>query len=437
MSDVKIECPHCHKFFKLNETLAAPLVEETRRKFQREFEEKEEEFEERRIAFDVEQKATEKSRKAIEREREALAKQQEHMDEQVAERVEEQRAAIAKEEAKKAKLKFDEKLAERDEEKAELEEQIKEKETKLAEARKQEAEFRRKERELDDKLKAADIEVEKRLTEALGPEREKAKRAADDEYHLKLEEEREKNRVLLQQLEEAKRRAEQGSQQLQGEVQELDLEKRLQEFFRRDTFEEVAKGQRGADILHRIMGDAGQHCGAILWESKNTLNWEPKWLDKLKQDQRLVKADLAVIVTKAMPQGIDSFREMDGVWVTTPALAVPLGAALRVGVVESFMARRASEGQQDKMAILYQYLTGPQFRQRVEAIRDAFTVMQADLGAERTAFERMWAKRQKQIDRVMVSTVGMYGDLEGIAGKSMPEIEGLELKMLGNDSAVP
>jgi len=183
------------------------------------------------------------------------------------------------------------------------------------------------------------------------------------------------------------------------------------------------------------MGDTGQHCGAILWESKNTQNWEPKWLDKLKQDQRTAKADLAVIVTKAMPQGIDSFREMDGVWVTTPALAVPLGAALRVGVVESFMARRASEGQHDKMAVLYQYLTGPQFRQRVEAIRDAFTIMQADLAAERSAFERMWAKRQKQIDRVMGSTVGMYGDLQGIAGKTLPEIEGLELKMLGDDSA--
>lgn len=436
MTDITIECPHCHKSFKLNESLAAPLVEETRRKFQRDFEEKEEALDERREAFAAEQKAAEKARKDIERDRAVLAKQEEQIKELVAEQVAEQRTAIESDAAKKAKQKYDEKLAERDEERAELEQRIKEKEDKLAEARKQEAEFRRKERDLDDKLKAADVEVERRLSEAIAPEREKAKKAADDEYRLKLEEEREKGRKLLEQLEEAKRRAEQGSQQLQGEIQELDLEKRLREAFPRDTIEPVPKGQFGGDAVHRVISGQGQICGAILWESKRTKNWSGGWPDKLKQDKRVAKADIAVIVTHAMPSGLETFGEVEGVWVTTPALAVALAAALRLALTEASLARRATEGQQDKMAILYQYLTGPQFRQRVEAIKEAFTAMQADLITERTVYERHWAKRQKQIDRVMASTVGMWGELQAIAGASLQQIEGLEMKALGASETI-
>lgn len=435
MTDVNIKCPHCHMSFRLNETLAAPLIKETRQKLEREFWEKNEALElERKVFADV-QKTTEKSRKEIEREKEALAKEREGIAEEIAEQLTEQRAMIEREAAKKARQKYDEKLAERDEEKAELEELIKDKDEKLAEARKQEAEFRRKERYLDDKLKAADVEVERRLAEAIAPEREKAKKAADDEYRLKLEEEREKSRKLLEQLEEAKRRAEQGSQQLQGEIQEVDLERRLREAFPRDTIESIPKGQHGGDAIHRVLSPQGQACGTILWESKRTKNWAGGWPDKLKQDQRVARADLAVIVTQAMPDGVDSFGEVEGVWVTTPALAMALATALRLALNEASTARRANEGQQDKMAILYQYLTGPQFRQRVEAIKEAFTTMQEDLDAEKRVISKQWAKRQKQIERVMVSTVGMYGDLQAIAGTSLQQIEGLELKALGSSEA--
>lgn len=180
-----------------------------------------------------------------------------------------------------------------------------------------------------------------------------------------------------------------------------------------------------------MLGSLGDVCGTILWESKRTKNWASGWPDKLKQDQRAAKADLAVIVTQAMPPGVESFGEVEGVWVTTPALAIPLAAALRLALTEAALARRATEGQQDKMAILYQYLTGPHFRQRVEAIKDAFTTMQEDLDAERRVITKQWEKRAKQIERVMVSTVGMYGDLQAIAGKTLLEIEGLELKALG------
>jgi hypothetical protein len=430
MSDVKIECPHCHKSFKLNETLAAPLVEETRRKFQQEFEEKEETLEERRQAFAEEQKAAEKARKDVEKERASLAKQKEQLDEQVAEQVEEQRVTIEREAAKKAKQKYDEKLAERDEEKAELQEQIKEKETKLAEARKAEVEFRKKQRELDDKMKAAEVEVEKRVNDALAPEREKAKKDAEEQQRLKMAE---KDKIIEDQklkLAEAQQRLEQGSQQLQGEVQELDIERRLREAFPRDTIEPVPKGLHGGDALHRVLAMQGHCCGTILWESKRTRNWQGAWCDKLKQDQRAAKADLAIIVTQTMPQGLDSFAEMEGVWVTTPVLAMSLGAALRLCIVECSSARRAADGQNDKMAILYQYLTGPEFRRRIEALKDAFVTMQDDLSSERRVITKQWEKRQKQIDRVMVSTVGMYGDLQAIAGTTLQEIEGLELRAL-------
>ena len=431
MTDVKIECPHCHKSFKLNETLAAPLVEETRRKLEREFEEKEETLESKRKAFADEQKAAENSRKEIERDKAALAKEREKLDEQVAEQVGEQLAGIEREAAKKAKQKYDEKLAERDTEREELEEAMKAKDKKLAEAQESQKDAIRKQRELDEKIREADLIAEKKAAELVAPQLEKAKKDADDAARLKILDKDKTINDLQAKLQDALRKAEQGSEQKQGEVQELDLERRLREAFTRDTIEPVPKGQFGGDAIHRVLGSLGDVCGTILWESKRTKNWAGGWPDKLKQDRRAAKADLAVIVTQAMPPGVESFGEVEGVWVTTPALAIPLATALRLALTEAALARRATEGQQDKMAILYQYLTGPHFRQRVEAIKDAFTTMQEDLDAERRVITKQWEKRAKQIERVMVSTVGMYGDLQAIAGKTLLEIEGLELKALG------
>ncbi len=387
IGDAKIECPHCKSSFRLNETLTAPLVEETRRRYELELEEKEAELQAR---WD----------------------------------------ATAKAEAFKAKQKLDAAVAERDERLNELTEMLKTNDEKLAEARKAELDFRKKQRALDDKLKDAELELEKRLAAAIEPERVKAKREAEEQQRLRLAEKEKTIADLQAKLHEAIRKAEQGSQQMQGEVQELDLERRLREAFVRDTVEPVAKGQYGGDAVQRVLSAQGDVCGSILWESKRTKNWSPPWIDKLKQDQRAAKCDLAVIVTQAMPQGVETFAEIDGVWVTTPALALPLAAALRLGLSEAFLARRAAAGQQDKMAILYQYMTGPQYRQRVTAIVEAFTNMRDDLENERRVMLKQWAKREQQIQRVMGATVGIYGDLQAIAGASLLEIEGLELKAL-------
>lgn len=174
----------------------------------------------------------------------------------------------------------------------------------------------------------------------------------------------------------------------------------------------------------------GQASGTILWESKRTKNWSDSWLIKLREDQRTAKAEIAVMVSQILPKGVETFEMIEGVWVTHPRAALPVAAILRQSLLEVALARQSSEGQQTKTEMVYQYLTGPRFRQRVEAIVEAFSSMQEDLDKERKAIMRQWAKREEQIARVMQSTVGMYGDLQGIAGKSLQEIEGLEFPAL-------
>ncbi|MEQ1934769.1 MAG: DUF2130 domain-containing protein, partial [Fimbriimonadaceae bacterium] len=228
------------------------------------------------------------------------------------------------------------------------------------------------------------------------------------------------------------RKAEQGSQQLQGEVFELELEGLLRAKFPLDSIEPVAKGKEGGDVLQRIVGPLGQACGAILWESKRTKNWSDGWLAKLRDDQRTAKAEAALLVSEVLPKGVQSFDLIDGVWVAEPRCAMPLAIALRQSLVELTMARQAGEGQQTKMELVYQYLTGPRFKHRVEAIVEKFSDMHEDLEKERKNTMRLWAKREAQIRGVIESTAGMYGDLQGIAGRSLQEIEGLSVPLLGD-----
>jgi hypothetical protein len=235
---------------------------------------------------------------------------------------------------------------------------------------------------------------------------------------------------MQRQIEELRRKAEQGSQQLQGEAQELELESLLRIKFARDTIDPVPKGEFGGDVLHRVIGPLGQLCGTILWESKRTKNWSDGWLPKLRDDQRAAKAEIALLVTQVLPKGVEAFDFIDGVWVTESRCAIPVAIALRQSLVELATARQAGEGQKTKMELVYQYLTGPRFRHRVEAIVEKFEDMQSDLDKERKTMTRLWAKREEQIKGVIETTVGMYGDLQGIAGRTMQEIEGLETRLL-------
>lgn len=421
MLEPTIVCPQCQTEIKLTEQLAAPLLATTRR-----------EFEQRLAKKDADVASREAALRAGE---EAIAKARENLDDELAERVRQERAKIVAEEARKARLAVAADFDTKTREIGELQQVLREREAKLAAAQQAEAQVIRKQRELDDARRELDLTVEKRIQEGLTVTRDQARKEAEEQARFKLMEREQTIAAMQRQIEELKRKAEQGSQQLQGEVQELELEALLSARFPRDLIEPVAKGEYGGDVVQRVFGALGQACGTILWESKRTKNWSEGWLVKLREDQRAAKAEIAVIVSQALPKGVETFELIDGVWVTHPRSLLPVARSLRHTLIEVAAARQAAEGQQTKMEMVYQYLTGPRFRQRVQAIVEAFTSMQEDLDKERRAILKQWAKREEQIDRVMQATVGMYGDLQGIAGKTLQEIEGLELKALANDGA--
>ena len=416
MSEPTITCPHCKTEIKLTESLAAPLIESTRRDY------------EKRLALkdsDIAQK------EELLREREEAVSRAKHtIDDQVAEKLLLERAKIVTEESRKAKLALQTDIDQKTRELAELQDVLNQREVKLAEAQKAQADLIRQKRELDDAKRELELTVEKRVQDGLSATREQAKREAEEGLKLKVMEKEQTIASMQTQIEELKRRAEQGSQQLQGEVQELELETLLTAKFPQDIIEPVPKGEFGGDTLHRIIGPLGQLCGTILWESKRTKNWSDGWLVKLRDDQRAAKADIAVIVSQVLPKGVESFDLIAGVWVTHSRSMLSVAVALRHSLIEVASARLALEGQQTKTEMVYQYLTGPRFRHRVEAIVESFSSMQEDLDKEKKAITKQWAKREEQIERVMGATVGMYGDLQAIAGKSLQEIDGLELTAL-------
>lgn len=422
MTEPTITCPNCKTEIKLTESLAAPLIESTRRQFEQRLAQKDSEIIQREQAMREKEKQLAEDKRRLENQ----------VADQVAEQLKAERARVIAEESRKAKLASAAELENKTRELTELQEVLKSRDEKLAEAQKAQAELIKKQRELDDAKRELELTVEKRVQDGLIEVRTRAKKEAEDEQKLKVMEKEQIIAAMQKQIEDLKRRAEQGSQQLQGEVQELELENLLRSKFPYDAIEPVPKGEYGGDVLHRVFGSSGQTGGAILWEFKRTKNWSDAWLVKLRDDQRTAKAEIAIIVSQILPKGVETFELVEGVWVTHPRAALPIAMILRQSLLEVALARQSSEGQQTKTEMVYQYLTGPRFRQRVEAIVEAFSTMQEDLDKERKAIMKQWAKREEQIERVMGATVGMYGDLQGIAGKSLQEIEGLELRALGS-----
>jgi len=420
MNEPTITCPNCHTEIKLTESLAAPLIQATKEQFEKKIAEKESDVAKREQAMLAQKAELEKAKATLH--------------EQVAERIKTERERIAAEEATKAKLRIESDLQQRDKQLAELQQVLSERNEKLAEAQKAQAELIRKQRELDDAKREMDLTIEKKVQESLATVRNKAKLEAEESLKLKVAEREEQIASMQRQIDELKRKAEQGSQQLQGEAQELELESLLRSKFPMDVIEPVAKGELGADVLQRVRGPMGQECGTILWETKRTKNWSDGWLPKLREDQRAAKAEMALLVSQTLPKGVSAFDLVDGIWVTELRCAIPVAIALRQSLIELTGARQAREGQQSKMELIYQYLTGPSFRHRVEAIVEKFTDMQADLEKERKTMMRLWAKREMQIRGVIESTAGMYGDLQGIAGKTLQEIDGLDVRLLSGPS---
>jgi len=416
MDEPLIVCPNCATKIKLTESLAAPLIQAMRQEYESKLTQKEQEVLRREAAIKVQQHAMEQAKQTL--------------DQQVEERLAAARAKIAMDEANKARQAVATDLETKSKELSELQQILQQRNVKLAEAQQAQAELLRKQRELDDARRELELTVEKRVQESLVMIKQMARQEAEDGLKLKVSEKEQQIASMQRQIEELKRKAEQGSQQLQGEAMELQLEVLLRHKFPLDSIEPVAKGESGGDVLQRIMGPSGQWCGSILWEFKRTKNWSDGWLAKLRNDQRSAKAELAILVSTALPKEIETFGQMEGVWVTETRLMLPLALALRQSLLDIANARQVQSGQENKMELVYHYLTGSRFRHRIEAIVEKFSDMQADLDKERKTMTRLWAKREMQIHGVIESTVGMYGDLQGIAGRALPEIEGLNPLMI-------
>ncbi|MBS4052670.1 MAG: DUF2130 domain-containing protein [Methylomonas sp.] len=423
MTEAIITCPSCNSAVPLTESLAAPLLAATRKQFEAQLKQKDADIARREQGIKEQEQQLQDAKRSLE----------DQVKQQVEKQLQAERQRVIAEETRKAKQAAAAELEHKSRELADLHEVLKVRDAKLAEAQQAQAELIKKQRELDDAKRELELTIEKRVQTNLNEVRNQAKREAEEGLKLRVMEKDQTIASMQQKIEELKQKAEQGSQQLQGEVQELELENLLRAKFPFDNIDPVAKGEFGGDLLQRVVSPAGQVSGGILWEAKRTKNWSDGWLVKLREDQRNAKADIAVLVSHALPKGVETFDVIDGVWVASPRAALPVATILRHTLLEVGMARLAAEGQHGKTEMVYQYLTGPRFRHRVEAIVEAFSTMQEDLDKERKAIMKQWAKRQAQIERVMNATVGMYGDLQGIAGKSLQAIDGLEIGMLGMD----
>lgn len=309
-----------------------------------------------------------------------------------------------------------------------LKSQIKEKDAKVDELRDQELKLREKTRKLEEKEKDMELEVQRKIDqEKLKIEEEVLKRSSDEHKMKDLEKDK-KISDLMNSLEEAKRKAQQGSQQLQGEVLELDLEETLKQTFPNDEIEPVGKGVKGADIRQIVKSPKGYSCGVILWESKRTKSWTDEWLTKLKTDLRAEKANIPVIITASLPKDVKTGMGLkDGVWVATYELALPLANLLRKNLLDVAFQKAVSVHKGEKADLLYEYITGHEFRQQVEALVEVYKEMNEQISKERIAFEKIWKTREGQITRFMNSTVGVIGSIQGKIGQSSLQVKGLDL----------
>ena len=332
-------------------------------------------------------------------------------------------AKVAEAEAKAAK-KAGERFAEQ---MKELQETMREKDESLKTFRENELELRRKQRELEKAKEDAELAMQRKLDEERTKIRQDAEQKVQEQHRLRdLEKEKQLN-DLKSALDDMKRKAEQGSMETQGEVLELDFEARLRAFFLHDELLPVPKGIRGADLIQNVRTPHGSDCGALLWEMKNTKAWSAQWIPKLKDDMMETRAAIAILVSVVLPEGVARFGMVEGVWVSDQASAIPLAAALRQQLLAIERERQASVGKSDKMEMLYHYLAGTEFKQKIEGIVEAFTAMQEQVNRERRAMEKNWKEREKQIERVIKNTTGLYGDMQGIIGGVIPSIPALEL----------
>lgn len=409
-TEQKIKCPKCGESISIDDVLTHQIEEKIKKDFETKQKVKEAE---------LEQKETDLKKQA-----DALAMSKKEIDSVVAKQVNDK---ISEERLKLYKDAKTEAEKEQSAKTALLEEQLKSKEEKLAQAIKNEIELRKEKIKLDEEKQAFELEKMRQLEEAKKTIVEEANKKATEEQQYVIAQLKKQLTDATKAKDDLARKLEQGSQQTQGEVLELELEEILKVEFPQDEIVPVPKGVTGADIIHKIIDRSGRLCGQIIWESKKTKTWSEGWIQKLKDDQRAIKADLAVIVSIVLPTDVKGFALRDGIFVCDVKLTINLASLLRYDLLKVAEANRALTGKDEKRDVVYAYINSVDFKQRIQTIAEAFIEMKNDIDKEKRSYQAIWAKREKQVQRVIDNTFGIYGDLKGLTGGTMQEIKLLEL----------
>lgn len=406
----KIACPNCGVEIDVNDVLYHQVDAQLRRKYNDELAQQRSNVQDQIDSLKVERKR--------------LDTQKAQLDTKVSTAIKDR--LVAEERRLRTSIKAELESA-RAEEFTLLQTELADKGAQLKAFNKTRAENERLKREKDELQEFLEAELEKKLNEMLTVEREKIRQREADRAQMKLAEREKVIEQLNVQLKDAQRKAEQGSMQLQGEVQELALEQWLANTFPLDTIEEIKKGARGADCLQIVNTRARQNCGTIYYESKRTKGFQPGWIEKFKHDIREKGADIGVLVTESMPSDMARLGLKDGVWICTFDDFKSLCLVLRESLIILSNAITAQDNKGDKMGMLYDFLTGNEFRLQVEAIVEGFTQMQTDLESEKRSMAGIWKKREKQIQKVLLNTTQMHGAIKGIAGNAIQSVSLLEL----------
>ena len=413
-ADEEIVCPKCDHHFPLSEGITRQTIERYESEFDEVFAAQKKELEDT-LEKEAERKATKQFAEQI-----ALL-QEKLQDSKLAEEDAKQLIAKAQIDAKaKAQQEFDS-------EKKALAEELLEKDNKINEFRVQELELRKQKRAMEEQQANMEIELQRKLEAERTKMIDQISASESARFSMIEAEYKKKIEDALKTNEDLTRKLNQGSQQLQGEVLELELEHVLSNSFLHDQIDEVKKGQRGADVLHTVHTQYGVSCGKIIWEAKRAEHWNDKWLHKLKDDQQEAKAEIAVLVTTVMPKGVnDVIVRLGDVWVISPQVIKPVAEMLRVVLLEANKLKLVNTGRNEKMELLYHYLSSAQFSQKVRTMLETFESMRSDLEAEKRAMQKIWSKRQTQIERVTINMTTVVGDLQGIAHEALPQLENLE-----------
>ncbi len=407
-----IKCPNCGTSFDVENVISADLEI----KYQREYQQR---LNDSLNKMDTEKKKLEEDLRAFE---EKKRKENELFVQKIAQERKKMEAEVQEQLRKSISADFENQLRM-------LETANKDNEEKLKASRVKELAFLKKEQELVNKEADLEIQVQKQLQAGREQMAEQIRRQElekntirENEYHLKLKEMEKQLEDQKKLADEMRRKAEQGSTQLQGEVQELALEEMLRGTFPFDLVSEVGKGIRGADCMLTIRNNFGQECGKIIYESKRTNNFSVDWIDKLKADMRSQGADLAILVTLTMPKDLVQFGEKNGIWICTYGEVRALTMVLRDSIIRLFNAVKKQEGKGDKMHFLYDYLTGNEFAEQWKAIREGFLSMKMSIQKERDAMEKLWKSREKQLEKVLLNAAHIRGSIEGIAGQDSVDL---------------